>query len=184
MNPTQTSIMQRRSTRGFTPAALTQTEIQNLMDAALASPTAKNYQDWHFTFVRNQELLDAFNEDFIKRFNEARPDRKKNLSEYHVFFHAPLAIFITLPEKPNSGYAQVDAGIAVENLALAAQGMGLGNVILGYPGMVFSSEDGPKWEKRFQFPEGHHFAIAIVIGHNTVTKEAHPVQDNKITFVD
>ena len=31
--------------------------------------------------------------------------------------------------------------------------------------------------------EGHRFAIAIAIGQNTVTKEAHPIGENKISFI-
>ena len=92
-------------------------------------------------------------------------------------------VFITLPKEPRSRFAQVDAGIAVQNLALSAQGMGLGSVILGRPKEVLTAENGAQWEKRLGFAEGHCFAIAIAIGHNTVTKEAHPIGEGKLTFV-
>ena len=50
-NPVQKAILDRRSTRGFDGVALTEAELQNLVDAALASPSAVNRQPWHFTFV-------------------------------------------------------------------------------------------------------------------------------------
>ena len=187
MNETQKSIVERRSTRGFSDVALTEVELKNLMDAALASPTACNYQDWHFCFVTNRALLDEFSREYragmLAQIAPDAADVGRKYADYDVFFHAPLAVLITLPEAPKSRFAQVDAGIAVENLALSAQGMGLGSVILGRPMDVFTSETGPAWEKRFGFPEGHHYAIGIVIGHPTTTKDAHPVGENKAHFV-
>ena len=180
MNATQKSIMERRSNRGFSAVPLTDAEIKNLTDAALASPTAKNYQDWQFIFVRNKELMHEFSAEFsaIMSGNPAIP------ADYDLLFDAPLFVVITLPENPQSRFAEVDAGIAVQNLALSAQGMGLGSVILGRPKDVFCGANGAQWEKRFGFSEGHHFSIGIVIGHPTMTKDAHPFRPEKISFID
>lgn len=183
MNDTQKSILKRRSTRGFSDEKLTAEELALLQDAALAAPTACNYQDWHFTFVQNHAMLDEFAEDY-RKIAIATMEKPEKFVNYDVFFHAPLCVFITLPEDCRSRFAEVDAGIAVQNLALSAQGMGLGSVILGRPKEVFTGEKGAEWERRFAFPEKHHFAIAIVIGHNTVTKDAHPIADGKISFVN
>lgn len=49
----QQAIMDRRSTRGFDGAPLTDAEIKTLVDAALQSPSAMNRQPWHFAFVKN-----------------------------------------------------------------------------------------------------------------------------------
>ncbi len=185
MNDTQRSILERRSTRGFSDVALTAAETQALVDAALASPTACNYQDWHFNFVTNRALLNEFSDEYRGiLLGKTAKDAQEKYRKYDVFFNAPLVIFITLPEGARSNFAQVDAGIAVENLALSAQGMGLGSVILGRPKEVLVAENGAAWEKRLGFLEGHHFAIAIAIGHNTVTKDAHPIGEDKVSYVD
>lgn len=185
MNETQKSIMERRSTRGFSEIALTQTEIQTLIDAALASPTACNYQDWHFIFLSNREMMRSFSAEYREMLLKTlSPDARNAKTDYDVFFGAPLVVFITLPETPRSRFAEVDAGIAVENLALSAQGMGLGSVILGRPRDVLDGENGKDWAQRLGFPEGHRFAIAIAIGHNTVSKDAHPIGEGKVSFVE
>lgn len=185
MNHTQKSIMERRSTRGFSDVSLTQAEIQTLVDAALASPTACNYQDWHFIFVTNRKMMEEFSADYLPLLLEKSSDQDKaKYAKYDLLFHAPLMVIITMPVQPKSRFAQVDAGIAVQNLALSAQGMGMGSVILGRPKDVFTSEKGETWAKRFGFPDGHEFAIAIVIGHHTVTKDAHPIGEGKISFVE
>lgn len=181
MNEVQKAILDRRSTRGFTDEPLTQEEISALIDAALASPTAHNSQDWHFVFVRNRELLDRCAEAFVEAVRDKNPKIRPG---YDVFFHAPLCVFITLPEKYSTQFSEVDAGIAVENLALSAWGMGLGSVILGRPHEVTDGPDGEAWRRALGFPEGHHFAIAIAIGHYNVSKAAHPIGENKISFVD
>lgn len=185
MNATQKSILDRRSNRGFSDEPLTKAEIQTLVDAALASPTACNYQDWHFIFVTNREMMDEFSADYLPILLAKSNDQDKvKYAKYDVLFHAPLMVIITLPKTPRSRFAQVDAGIAVQNLALSAQGMGMGSVILGRPKDVFTSEKGNAWMKRLGFPEDHEFAIAIVIGHPTATKDAHPIGENKISFVE
>ena len=185
MNDTQRSIMDRRSTRGFSDEPLNAAEMQALVDAALASPTACNYQDWHYIFVTNREMMDEFSADFLPMLLAKSSDQDKiKYAKYDLLFHAPLMVIITLPKQPKSRFAQVDAGIAVQNLALSAWGMGLGSVILGRPKDVFTSEKGEAWMKRFGFPEDHEFAIAIAIGHHTVSKDAHPIGEGKVSFVE
>ena len=185
MNDTQKSIMDRRSTRGFSDEPLTRAEIQALVDAALASPTACNFQDWNFIFVTNRELMDEFSADYLPMLlaKSDAQDREK-YAKYDLLFHAPLLVIVTLPKQPRSRFAQVDAGIAVQNLALSAWGMGLGSVILGRPKDVFCSDKGEAWMKRLGFAEDHEFAIGIVIGHHTISKDAHPIMEGKVSFVE
>ena len=90
------------------------------MEAALASPSAVNYQDWHFSFVYDQTLLRQFSAEYRKLLIEEKGTYEN--SKYDVFFGAPLVVFISLPEAPQSFFASVEAGIAVENLAISAQG--------------------------------------------------------------
>ena len=92
-------------------------------------------------------------------------------------------MFITLEKEPCTRFAEVDAGIAVQNLALSAHAMGLGSVILGMPRHLFDSDLGAQWEKKLGFREDHRFAIGIAIGHPTVTKDAHPIGENKISII-
>ena len=181
LNDTQKSILDRRSTRGFSDVALNDEEMQMLFDAAMASPTARNMQEWHFVFLKDKALIRKFSEDF-RLLMKARTGEER-YDSYDVFFNAPLVVFITTPEKPSTYFVTVDAGIAVQNLALSAHAMGMGSVIVGLPKQLLDSEKGAEWEKQLSFPAGHHFAIGIAIGHHTVTKEAHPIGENKITVI-
>ena len=176
MNEVLKAIQDRRSTRGFNDVQLTEEQLQALIDAALASPTARNTQMWHFSVVQNKELLDQFNAELSMMM----PNAPEN---YNVFYYAPTVIFISRPAECDNSFVEVDCGIACENIALAAQGLGLGTVIVGFPKMLFNSERGAHYNQAFGFPEGNKFSIAIVVGNNTVTKEAHPIGENKVNIV-
>ena len=175
MNEVLKAIQDRRSTRGFSDVQLTEEQLGALIDAALASPTARNTQMWHFSVVQNRELLDQFNDEFCKMLG---------LQEgYHVFYNAPTVVFISRPAECANRFVEVDCGIAVENLALAAQGMGMGSVIIGMVMDMFLSERGAYYAKQIGIPEGYQFSIAIAVGNNTVTKEAHPIGEDKVNIV-
>jgi len=184
MNETIRSIFDRRSNRGFTEEPLTAEEIELLQQCALASPTAMNAQSWHFTFVTDRSLIgqveDAVVEIVCGTGDKSAIDRlagRKN----KVFYDAPLAVFISSDN--NNGWSEVDAGIAVQNLALAAHSMGLGSVIIGMCKCAFAGERGEQLAKALHFPEGYRFTIAAAIGHPSVTKEAHDIKPDKVEVI-
>ena len=186
MNEVLKAIQDRRSTRGFNDVQLTDEQLQALIDAALASPTARNTQMWHFSVVQDRELLDAFSRDAGELMAATVPAGARGRFEdkgFHLFYHAPTVIFISRPAECANRFVKVDCGIACENIALAAQGMGLGSVIVGMAMDLFLSERGEYYKKAFGFPEGYQFSIAIVVGNNTVTKEAHPIGEGKVNIV-
>lgn len=184
-NETLNLIASRRSHRAYEKTPLTQEQLDALLKAAVESPSAVNRQPWHFTVVRNQELLSEMNkavwEQMMKRNPEKRSPRFAD-QDFHVFYHAPAVIFISgMPDNP---FTPIDGGIAVENIALAAESMGLGSVILGMPRDAFAGEKADDFRKALHFPEGWDFVIAIAVGVPADTKEAHPVKENRISFVD
>ena len=186
MNEVLNAIQARRSTRGFSDVQLTDAELQVLIDAALASPTARNTQMWHFSVVQNKELLDEFCREAAELMQKNTPAGARgrfDSDSFHMFYHAPTVIFISRPEECDNSFVDIDCGIACENIALAAQGIGLGSVIIGLAKPLFMSERGEYYNRTFGIPEGYRFAIAIVVGHNTVTKDAHPIGEGKVNYV-
>ena len=184
-NETLSLISARRSHRAYETTPLTQEQLDALLRAAVESPSAVNRQPWHFTVVRNQALLDDINkavwEQMMKRDASRRSPRFAD-KDFHVFYHAPTVIFISgMPDNP---YTPIDGGIAVENIALAAESLGLGSVILGMPRDAFAGDRAEEFKKALHFPEGWDFVIAIAVGVPADTKEAHPVKEDRISFVD
>ncbi len=186
-NPVQKAILDRRSTRGFDGVPLTEAELQNLVDAALASPSAVNRQPWHFAFVKDKALLDEFNAAAKAYMLEnAAPERRAAIEapDYAPLMGAPLYVIISSAKENQGYYPRLDCGIAVENLALSAVGMGLGSVIVGmFRDMVETTAFGAEFKEKIGVPAGNEYMIGIIIGHNTVTKDAHPIGENKYNII-
>lgn len=184
-NDTLRLISSRRTHRSYASTPLSEEQIDTLLKAAVESPSARNMQPWHFTVVRDQALLDEINEAVIQQMMKRAPEKRSpRLADkaFHVFYHAPAVIFIS--GMPDHYYTPIDAGIAVENIALAAESMGLGSVILGMPRDAFAHEKADDFRRALHFPEGWDFVIAIAVGVPADTKDAHPVAEGKISFVD
>lgn len=174
MNEVLKVIRERRSTRGFSDVQLTEQQLQALVDAALESPTARNTQMWHFSFVQNKEAIAELTAHMAEQLGKP---------EFDVFYGAPTVVFISRPVECANRFVDVDCGIACENIVLAAHSMGLGSVIIGMVMDAFLSDKGAHYNEIVGIPEGHRFSIAIALGNNTVTKEAHPIGENKVSII-
>lgn len=72
----------------------------------------------------------------------------------------------------------------MENISLAAEGMGLGSLIIGCIKDALSGEKKDYFAKALKFPEGYDFEVAIAVGHKAVSKEPHEYSVEKnVTFI-
>ncbi len=170
------AIRKRSSTRGYTAQPLTDAELEALIHAGLQAPTATNRQEVHFTVLRDghpilQEIEDEKN-------------RLRNLSDppHNFYYEAPAVIILS--GESSYKWNSLDAGIAVENMALAAEALGLGSLIIG---CIYDAMRGEKKEafgKALHFPENYEFKIAIAFGHKAVYKEPHTYDAaTRVTFL-
>ena len=110
-------ILKRRSIRAYTDAALTDEQVQTLLQAAMAAPSADDLRPWAFVVVRD-------------------PARRRALAQTHPWASmcakAPV-VFAVLGD-PGAEHWVEDCSAATENLLLAAAGLDLGAVWIGvYP---------------------------------------------------
>ena len=141
----------RRSIRSYADAPVTDDELDALLRAAMAAPSAGNAQPWHFVVITDRATLDAI------------PDIHPHAA---MVKQAPLAIAVTAElaqEKyPGFGYWTLDCSAAVENLLLAARGLGLGTVWCGiYP----RPERMEGLARLLALPEGVKAHALVVMGH-------------------
>jgi nitroreductase len=173
-NPVLQVIADRRSIRSYKDETVTREQLDTLLKAALESPSARNAQPWHFSVTQNPALLGEINKEAIKILNKEDND--------DIFHGAKTAIFLSCDA--GSRWGRLDCGIAVENIALAAHSIGLGTVILGMPDAAFTGPRGDYFSGLLKFPQGHSFAVAIAVGVPAGTKEAHPQEPDRVSFVD
>lgn len=170
------TIKKRSSTRGYTAEALTEIQLQTLLHAGLQAPTAANKQEIHFTVLKGDHPILAE--------LEAEKNRLRNLTalEHNFYYEAPVVVILSADSSYR--WSPLDVGIAVENMALAAEDLGLGNLIIGCIYDALRGEKKEYFSKALQFPENYEYEIAIAFGHKAVIKEPHTYDaDAQITYL-
>jgi nitroreductase len=164
------AISGRRSTRDFTAQAMDDESIRRLIDAAVHAPNASNGQEWTFTVIRDQSLLDRISDAAKVHLLATLPagpqsDRyRTSLSDpdFQIFYHAPALILI-------SGVAQApwvveDCALAAENLMLAAYAAGLGTCWIGFAQGYLNTPEG---KNALGLPATWVPVAPIIVGHPT-----------------
>lgn len=116
------AIHGRRSIRFYEDRPIEDEQVEAVLRAAMAAPSAGNQQSWRFIVVRDREQLQALAE--TTPYAQMLP-------------RAGIGIVIcadTHTEK-HPGYWVQDCAAAMQNLLLAVHGLGLGAVWLGFTPM-------------------------------------------------
>ncbi len=163
------AIRERSSTRGYTQEKLTKEELDAVLTAGLQAPTAANRQEIHFT------VLDGG--DPILAEIDAALTGGSAKKEHNFYYEAPTVVILSGNE--SFRWSAVDAGIAVENMALAAEALGLGSLIIGCVRDTLTGERRPHFDAALRLPEGYVFEVAIALGHKAVTKAPHEYSAEK-----
>ena len=171
MNEVLKAIEQRSSTRSFTEEKLTEAELNALIEAGLQAPTAANRQEIHFTVV------DSSNPILAEIEREMRASSTRQFPEQNFYYGAPTVLILSGDKA--FPWTPVDAGIAVENIALAAEGLGLGSLIIGCIKGAMTGEKQAAFSDTLKLPEGYAFEVAIAVGHKAAGKTPHTYSAEK-----
>jgi len=183
MNETLKNIAERYTCRDFKETPLTDHQIEELVKSALASPSAMNLQPWHVVMVTNKALIEELDAEGMSILSAAED---KSMYERmmsrggKLFYNAPcLAIVLS----DGSKWGTLDCGILCQNMVIAAESMGLGTCIVGMAGVPLNGPKAEEYKKRLNFPEGHTFAIGILVGEIISGKEPHEHEKSKISYI-
>ena len=114
-------ILSRRSIRKFTDVRVSDKDIEDILKAAMAAPSAGNSQCWEFFVINKREILDEI--------PKIHPYAQMTLE-------APVAILVCadITREKYKGRWMLDCSAASQNILLAAHTKGLGAVWVGiYP---------------------------------------------------
>jgi nitroreductase len=121
-------IFGRRSIRQYAPGEVGQQEVQTMLEAAMAAPSAMTKDPWRFVIIRRPQTL--------ARLAEILPGGK-------MLSTTALAIVVCgdldAALERQLSYLLQDCSAAIENLLLAAHGLGVGACWVGVhpsPGSV------------------------------------------------
>ena len=143
------ALYTRRSIRSFTDAPVAEADLETLLRAAMAAPSAGNAQPWHFVAVTDRALLDAI----------------PGIHPYAAMCKTAQAAVIVCAELALEKYPGnwvLDCAAATQNLMLAARGLGIGSVWCGlYP----QQERMTAMAGLLRLPEGVAPHALVVLGH-------------------
>jgi nitroreductase len=158
-------IFRRRSIRQYTGEPVSQADIQSLLDAGMAAPSASNQKPWHFVVVTDRAMLRAL--------AEAHPFGK-------MIARAGVGIAVCGDPAISDWWVQ-DCAAATENILVAAAGLGLGGVWLGCHGR-------PEREQAVRdvlgIPAQAGVLSLLSIGHPAEEKEARTQYDPQRVHAD
>ncbi len=168
MNQTIETIMKRKGTMSYTSQQITEDDVNTIVSAGIAGPTARNLQNRHFTVVQKQELLSQIN-DGVRALMSAP-------SEYNPLYGAPTLLITSAPIE-NAPFADQDCAIAVENMALASTALGLGSRYIVSPTRFIESEAGKAVKQSLGIPDGYSSVACLIVGYDADPTQA-PVTRN------
>lgn len=121
-------ILSRKSVRKYTAEPLTEAEIETLLRAGMAAPSAKNIQPWSFIVVTDRETARKLVTKNVNRMYPEAPclivicgDLNTDAKPHDAPKDSPAI------ERQNPNW-MIDCSAAAENILLAAEAMGLGAV--------------------------------------------------------
>ena len=143
------ALYTRRSIRSFTDVPVAEADLETLLRAAMAAPSAGNAQPWHFVVVTERAVLDAI----------------PGIHPYAAMCKTAQAAVVVCAELSLEKYPGnwvLDCAAATQNLLLAARGLGIGSVWCGlYP----QQERMAAMAGLLKLPEGVAPHALAVLGH-------------------
>ncbi|MCR5469798.1 MAG: nitroreductase family protein [Prevotella sp.] len=144
------NIMSRTSIRQYTNEPVSKSDIETMLRAGMAAPTAVNKQPWHFIVITDKAKL-----------KELSGGRGGMLEKCAVAIVVCGDMEKAMPGKAQEYWIQ-DCSAATENILLAANALGLGAVWTGaYP----MADRVSSISKALKLPETIVPLCTIVIGH-------------------
>ncbi len=178
MNNTVDVILKRRSVRNYKPDMITEEELNTIVECGLYAPSAKNKQNWHFTVVTNKDKIEEMNRLAVEGMTRLGIEKE---DDFHIFYHAPVVIVVS---SKIEGYSEINAGCAIENMALAAKSMGIGSCIIGETRYMYHQANKADIDRVLKIPENYEHDISICFGYPASgDEEPKPRKENIVDYI-
>ena len=152
MNPVIETILDRRSIRKYKADPIPQELLQQVLEAAVYAPSARNRQPWHFVVVEGRDRLEALTQ----------------VHPYTTMLHqAPCAIVVCGDLTVSEQFWTADCAAATQNILLAAKALGLGSCWCGVENTAVS----PKLAQLLALPQEVRPYSLIALGYPDEEKE-------------
>ncbi len=196
MNDILKNIYERRAVRKYKNISINREVIDQLIAAGTMAPSAMNRQPWKFYVLTDHEKIRAHSKEIahvamgeIKHIS-VKDALKMSLSFFHlsaikdfvatddhVFYNAPVVIFITAPRADDWG--ALDVGMCAQNIMLAARSLGLETCPVGFAKFVMQT----KSYHKLCIPDTEQVELAIIAGHGAEQPKPHERVGGNVMYV-
>lgn len=195
-------LIDSRTTQAFTDEAVSEADLNTILEAGMAATSAINQQPWYFVAVSNQEIIDEIKSSaggFAPPVGDKAPagempaspkgggmpggSAKAGLGD------SPVAIIIYMNEGTASPDASFDCGLACENMFIAAKALGYGAKIVSSPTMQLNGDDHDKLNDKLGVDKAYNAVAVLLIGHEDTAVDGYTSAsvrssiDEKVSFV-
>ena len=176
----------RRSIRRFSERAVSGDDLARLFEAARWAPSNHNRQPWRFLVLEDKPQINRLAETVrqnlsqkLKTLPEAAASHLAEFTQYATCFANAPVLLVVLHKRPVTISASLLAGLkhpelvsgeplsaamAVQNLLLAAQALGLGTCVLTGPLLVPEA-----LAAELTLLAGHEMTCLVALGHPAET---------------
>jgi len=151
-NPTLETIKNRRSILRFETTKIEEEKIQAILEAGRWAPSWLNKQPWRFIVVTDPAIKESLSEFVPTVF-------KLGVRE------APVCIVVSVDPNEDSFHFIEDGAAATQNMALAAQSLGLGSCWIGTYALKKEKKSAEeKIRDVLEIPKTHRVVSLLPIG--------------------
>ena len=145
--------------QGFTKDKVPDTDISRIVRAGINAPSGLNKQPWFFAVVTDENVTKQIADEAAQAMAEKGFTPPKNGVKKAQIIDAPLNIYVYC--EPN---ALFDAGLALEQMNVAAQSLGYGTKIFGSPAVVLKGDNAAQYKQLLGVPENMEYASTLSVG--------------------
>lgn len=185
-------LLTRRSVRKYKSEPLSDALLTEILEPALAAPSAINLQHWHFVVIRSPEamaelkaimlrVLEKFNPVLRERFAK-NPETVAETQNFLISLGgAPVCVlaFLLKDDYPDRDGAIQSVSAAIQNLLLSAWDKGVGSCWISAPQRMGF---GPELRDRFA-PDRGEFVAAVSLGWPDQTPRMPPRREGRYTLI-
>ena len=147
------------TTQYFTDEKVKDDDVETILMAGINAPSAMNGQPWHFSVITDAALLQQISEDMSSGMREGGNQAVAGSTSKAGIADAPLVIVISC-----SDGSKLDAGLACQNMSVAAQLLGYGTKIISSPTLAVNEENQAVYREQLGIPEDQTAAAFLLIG--------------------
>ncbi|MDR2957752.1 MAG: nitroreductase family protein [Coriobacteriales bacterium] len=184
MNETLKTIAERYTCRSFTGTPVKREELEAITLAGAQAPTAANSQRFRIIVIDNKDYIDELDARMIAIFESQNPGAMDRIRDRggKALYNASAMIFLAV-EHSGPWSADLDGGIVIQNMVLAAHSLEVGSCINAMCRVLFEGEAGAEFKKQLQFPDGFDFCCGILFGYPTDFGRPHAPATDKIIWL-